>query len=525
MLENCADVFPTWSGHKSASSWSGEAVNFFIQSSKKIPEARDYYSDLAQYMRAWSEIESARDSHLSGRCSKSKEHYEKLLDCLKNPKAEPFSASLSCACPARRRRRTGKIGDRDCGDACLSRRSSGKASFRSEFVCKKHVELDQIFKNEPGENGISKTEIDATATIADASLTCQRYCDARILIEEAKLAYERGQNTQASQMYSSAAESLEHVLTVQQGEVGKKELAAMITFARAWQKFHEAEASASIKLFKEAMDLFQKTAEVEESSLALIARGNENYSFALAAGLKFQESMNTDDYASAKSHLILASEYYSKAGFPSEAEWFRATERMLDAYLHIISALKEPDQEKKAKHYLAAEEVLRIASNIYEKAGYLSKRDEVMSRLKKVHEERGACIVLRIDAFSPVIVPNTASFSTAALMPEQSSGIEQFEGANVQVAVHVPDKVLSVGEEFEVRIDLINTGREAANLHFVDNIPKLFSFQERHEKDSSLAIVKEPLSVVELRVKVQASSGRIPESPCKDPGHDNSKFE
>ena len=202
-------------------------------------------------------------------------------------------------------------------------------------------------------------------------------------------------------MYSSAAESLEHVLTVQQGEVGKKELAAMITFARAWQKFHEAEASASIKLFKEAMDLFQKTAEVEESSLALIARGNENYSFALAAGLKFQESMNTDDYASAKSHLILASEDYSKAGFPSEAEWFRATERMLDAYLHIISALKEPDQEKKAKHYLAAEEVLRIASNIYEKAGYLSKRDEVMSRLKKVHEERGACIVLRIDAFSP----------------------------------------------------------------------------------------------------------------------------
>ena len=86
-------------------------------------------------------------------------------------------------------------------------------------------------------------------------------------------------------------------------------------------------------------------------------------------------------------------------------------------------------------------------------------------------------------------------------MPEQSSGIEQFEGANVQVAVHVPDKVLSVGEEFEVRIDLINTGREAANLHFVDNIPKLFSFQERHEKDSSLAIVKEPLSVVELKGK------------------------
>ena len=90
VAEACWKIAQTYSllgQYKSASSWYGEAVNFFIQSSKKIPEARDYYSDLAQYMRAWSEIESARDSHLSGRCSKSKEHYEKLLDCLKNPKA------------------------------------------------------------------------------------------------------------------------------------------------------------------------------------------------------------------------------------------------------------------------------------------------------------------------------------------------------------------------------------------------------------------------------------------------------
>ena len=494
-----AQIYSLLGQYKSASSSYDEAVNFFVKSSEKIPEARDYYLDLARVTSGPGRRSRVREIPIHPVNARNQGITMKQLpDCLKSPKNGTVLHRIIVRAPLLEE--ADELGRPVIGTAATRASVGGlveRLQFARNLFSKSYDALNQVSKSKPGENRISKKEIDATATIAGASLTCQKYCHARILIEEAKMANSRGENIRASECTHLVRIPLNRYLAVQQGEVGKKELSAIIKFARAWEKFNQAEASSSFKLFKESAELFKKTEEVGDSSLSLIARGNENYSIALAASLKFQESMSMDDYASAKSHLTIASEYYSKAGFPSEAEWFKGTERMLDGYLHVINALKEPDQEKKAKHYLPAEKVLRMASKIYEKAGYPSKRDEAMSKLKNVREERELALSFASMLSAPVIVSDTSLFSAATTTPEQSSGIEQFEGANVQVAVHVPDKVLSVEEEFDVRIDLINTGREAANLHFVDNISKFLNLRKRYEKDSPKGIDAEQLSVLE----------------------------
>src|SRR5207245_3164618 len=138
-----------------------------------------------------------------------------------------------------------------------------------------------------------------------------------------------------------------------------------------------------------AADLFSKTFEsVGKKRAALVAVGNANYCMALSSGLQFKQSSKLEDYTSAKTRLSEAAEDYSKAGFETAAQWFRATDRTLDAYVYMNNALKEVEPEKRTKNYLAAEKVLESAASIYENAGYPAKRDDILSVLKKVREEK-----------------------------------------------------------------------------------------------------------------------------------------
>ena len=70
------------------------------------------------------------------------------------------------------------------------------------------------------------------------------------------------------------------------------------------------------------------------------------------------------EHAKAKGYMKNASMNYVQAGFKNAAEYAKATQRLFDAYLTMNNAEVEADQEKRAKQYQIAENLLQIAAGL-----------------------------------------------------------------------------------------------------------------------------------------------------------------
>ncbi len=425
---------------------------------QKISQFSDFFLDYASYMKAWSEIETAKLEHNSEKYTDAMNHYEKASSLLKQSKSWNYLSSNFYAWSLLEQAED------------LSRKESCKESIAAfEKAIKFLQDSEHILLSELGR--IDKTdEHNLVKTLIEASKIRVEYSNGRISLEEAKILDRKGDHGASSQKYESAAGIFKKILQADPEQTGK-EVRPLVYLCQAWQKMTLAEAKNSPIAYEEAADLFTLANEnATKESTGLLALGHSSFCKALETGIEFEITRNTNMYEETAKHIGSAANYYLRAGFESASDYAKGTQRLFDAYVYMDSAKREKDPSKEAKFYLMAEKVLQISAECFAKAGHTEKNEQVQRLLRKVRDDKELALSLSELFHAPAITSSTASFS--AIMPneEKAVGLERFEHAEIQAKLIKHKNEIKAGEDVDLEIQIINVGKEPFLTTKIENI-------------------------------------------------------
>ena len=347
------------------------------------------------------------------------------------------------------------------------------------------------------------------------------YCQARILMETAKLLDREGNHLDSSNSYAEAAQKITTIISKVDIETEQKELKYLTVLCQAWEKMAIAEETNSAEsyldaseLFEEAKDFcFTKKASLYTSRASLWALGNSNFCKGLAAGVDYQTNLDLMELNKAKGFIKNAATNYLKAGYKNASEYATATQRLFDAYLFMNQAERESDTEKRVKQYQLAENLLQLAAGSFMKSKQPEKTAQVQQILNNVREEKELAISFTEVLRAPAIVSSTSSFTAPTSTSEVAVGLEKFEHENVQANLIIEVKEVRVRESFCLSVELVNAGREPALLMKVEDfIPNNFLVVKKPEiyrvEDTTLNMKGKqlaPLKLVEVKLTLQPS--------------------
>ncbi len=495
-----AQAYDALGEHSNAAQYFGSASSNYEGAAESIPQLKGFYQDHACYMQAWSEIEKARHHHERQEYGLAEEHFDKAATMHKSLKQWSYLAPNYAA-----------WAQVEHGEE-LSRKE------RSEEALQAFEQATRLFEETKKsiQDGLAKiedpNEKQMVTQIVNATDTRREYCLARIAIEEAKILDKKGDHHASSEKYCSAAETLQKIAQTVQSEQDKKEFSLIITLSQAWAKMTQAEAEGSPDLYIEASQLFEKAKELSPNEKAkMLALGHSRFCRALEAGTKFADTGNPELYKVAIQHLESAAKHYVRAGFQNASEYAKATELLLDAYMHMDNAKVEGDPEKKARLYMMAEKVLQTSAGSFMKAEHPEKREQVLRLLERVKEERELALSLSEMLHAPSMISTTSAFTMPTPNQENAVGLEKFERANIQANLVIRQKELKVGEDLDLEIEIINAGKSSAQLiKITEVIPIGFELAEKPEiyrvEDSYLNMRGkrlDPLKTEEVRLTIK----------------------
>jgi len=489
--------------HAKASDNFLHASDEFEAAAKKFPRLKGMSEDYSAYMRAWAEIEQARHSQFRQDYGLARTHYDKA--------AELHSMTERWSYLSANYRAWAQI---ECGED-LSRSDDSVAAARAFRLATdlfaKSVEMikPQAKKTEDAE------EKRMAEALVKAAAVRQKYCDARVVLEEAKDLEKKGQGHLCSEKYGKAATMLQDIQSTLETDQDKKEIELILTLTRAWQAMCKADAEESSDSYSQASILFEKAKELSSGEKAkLMAMGHSRFCKALEAGTRFTDSGDSAYHAAATQHLESAANYYLKAGLESASIFANASKLLFDGYVYMGDASKEKDQAKRAKLYSMTEKVLLASASAYSNAGYPGKKDHLEKLLVKVKRDKELAVSLT-DVFSaPDIVSTTMAFSSPMSTHETAVGLDRFEHADVQATLITGPESFPVGENFSLAVELVNAGRGPAQLiKLQDPVPKGFTLVEEPEgyrmEDSYLNLKGkrlDPLKTEEIKLVLKSMS-------------------
>jgi hypothetical protein len=465
-----AQAYDELDDHQTAAKNFCLASNNFKSAAEKIPQLMSFYEDHALYMQAWGEIEKSRYHHEKQEYDMAKEHFEKAADLHKLLKQwsylEPNYSAWARVEDAEELSRK-----EQCEEAIKAFECASKLF--SETKRSVHAQLSKI---EDDEKQMAKG-------IVKASGLRKEYCDARIALEEAKILDKKGDHFGSSGKYGSAAEAFEKICQTLESEQERREFRSVISLSRAWQKMMLGDAKASPESYLEASVLFEQASKESNTETGgFLALGHSRFCRALEAGTRFVDTKDQVLHDAFMENLENASNYYVRAGFRTASEYAKATRLLFDAYVHMDSAQKEGDPEKKAKLYTMADRILQTAAGSFMKAEHPEKREQVLRLLEKVKEEKELALSLSDVLHAPSVISTTAAFTTPTPNQENAVGLERFEHADVQANLIIRHKELKVGENLGIELELVNAGKGSALLTKVTEIvPKGFEVAEKPE--------------------------------------------
>jgi len=456
---NTAKLYDCLGEYAKASENFESAADAYKISAQKIQRLNDFYSDYATYMQAWSEIEKAKLAHEREEYTGSEEHYDKAASYLQSSTLWNYLAPNYSAWALLEHAEYLSRQERNQESTQVFQRA---AEMFSE--AKKSFETAWSKIVDPYE----KEKVNELSRACDGR---KEYCIGRVRVEEARVFDREGDYKSSAKRYGLAAKAFEKVLEGMETESDQRELQSIFYLCQAWQKMKLAEERLDSTLYAEASRLFMKA---KESSLkkrtSLLAAGNSYFSKALELGAKFKDTRNMRFYSKTKQYMESAFDCYTEAGFEKESFWINATQVLFDSYVYMDKAETEVNPEKKMRLYLLAERFLDRSANLFEKAGYLRKRNEVLRSIEKVKQKREFMLSLREVLSAPSIASSTSSISAPAPTHEEAVGLERFEQAYVQANLIVCPKKGNVGEDFGLEIKLVNTGKEPASLAKIEGV-------------------------------------------------------
>jgi len=449
-----------------------DAFTYYRTAAHKIPQFIDFYLDYSLYMKAWSELEKAKYAHKNENYIVAMQHYENTASVLSQSKRWGYLSPNFKAWSLLENAED------------LSRKEKNLDALQ---VFNKASELFKVAQ-ESFEDEINKIQVqDEKAKAMElwrASIRRREYCLARANIEQARIFDLEGKYFESAESYNLAATTFEKMLETNEIDSERQDMVTVSYMCRAWQKMKMGDARDIADLYNEASDLFLKARESSTNyKITLLASGNESLCKALEFGTKFEATREQNDFTQAKRYLVTASNYYLKGGFQKTSLWISATGVVFDAYMYMGQAEIEFDPDKRMKTYLIAEKCLEQASRLYETAGYIGKRDEVLMVYNNLKQQRQFTMSLGQILATPAEASSTLMISAPTLTVEEPYGVQKFEGAFIEAHLSINKKELLIGEELRLELDLANLGKETAFLNILEEInPGEFDLIERPQR-------------------------------------------
>ncbi len=234
------------------------------------------------------------------------------------------------------------------------------------------------------------------------------HCVARINLDEARILGKKGYHVAAAEKFGNAATQFRDICILYKIKRERAEIEAIYHLCRAWESMELAENYEDPGKFAEAASLFTKASNYfTQSKLKFLAQGNSNFCLALEEGCKFDQShdmeVKTRLYPNVKSILRKAANLYEKGGFKNGADWALATSTYFDAAWYLIQADKELDINKKQEFLNYGSNYLKSSAELFHKAGYKDKENEVLERLDRVNKEEKILVSALNTIYKPSI--------------------------------------------------------------------------------------------------------------------------
>lgn len=451
--------------HNKTGNYSESSDNFelasqnYVLAAKKLPQLKALYQDYASYMLAWNEIEKARHHHAESQYGQAKEHYEQASTLHESTERWNYLsanyyawARLEEAEHYSREDRTEEAKDFFQKAATLF--AEAKKSIRTRL---------KTIENED--------EKELAVKLVKASDTRHQYCFGRIALEEARILDRQGSHAASSMKYGVAVDEFQKIIEALEHESDRQELIPIVDISKAWQMMTKAEAEASPAIYLQASKLFEQAKEhsLDEKAKVLVL-GHSVFCKALEAGTRFETTIDMETYSRAKKYLVAAQNYYVKAAFKKAAEYARATQRLLDAYMYMYKAETEIEPMIKRRCYQISEKLLDASAASYMNSKHPEKANQVKRLLEDVKEERKLAKSLSEIFHPPFNTSSTESFGTPSQTREKAVGLERFEDADIQARIALYEEEVTVNEEFDFRLDLVNAGKRAGLLLRIDDL-------------------------------------------------------
>jgi len=455
-----AAVLDKLGNHAQAADEFVTASELYEAAARQIPRLWEFYHELAVYLHAWSDIERAHEHHAREEYGAAKESYERASSLHRLSKKWWFMASNYAAWAHLEAAEDLSRADRS--SESIAQFERGRDGFGDS-----QSDLESALPTLSADDETAMVQ-----TLVKAVGRRKRYCSARILLEKGKLEEREGRFLSSAESYGRSARELERLGEESETEQDGRDLRFIARLARAWESMAKADAESSSELYSQAARLFEdaKEASRDERTKSL-ALGHSRFCNALEAGVKFADKRDRAFYEEAVKHLESAAHYYSKAGFPSAAEYAEASKLLFDAYAQMDEVSRKGDAAVKAKEYLIAEHILGASAAAYARAGYPGKREQVERLADHVRREREVAQSLGELLRAPSIMSSTSALVTPSATYETAVGHRRFEHGEIHSRVVADRTHIEVNGEVDLEIEIVNVGRSAVEVVKIEAFP------------------------------------------------------
>ena len=341
---------------------------------------KDQIKEKINYSRAWNQIEKAKAHHKRENHLDSKANYDNASEIFKNlPKYDYETAYYSAWALLEKAEYLSKE----------ERQEDAIEQYKETTI--KFNETINILAKASKRTG-EKLERERLEKLEKVARLRANYCSARINLEEARILGKQGEHLEAAEKFGSAASQFRDVCVVFKIEREKREIEAIYHLCKAWEIMEFAEKYEDPGRFLEASGLFKKASDFfTETNLKFLASGNSVFCQALEYGCKFDDSteigLKAELYPKIKSMLRKAASLYVKGGYDNGADWALATSTYFDGTWNIIKADQELEYSEKGNLLGIGSRYLKSAAELFSKAGYKEKEEEIQNKLVMLEKE------------------------------------------------------------------------------------------------------------------------------------------
>lgn len=424
-----------------------EAASRYLDASKRYPSLAVAFNGRASLMQARAATASARAAYLRSDYARAVELYREASNVLRETKSSPALIAMyeAWAFLAEAQEHTWM--------------APTKVEAELRNAIQKFREAETVLEG-----------YDPAADSQHALLTQgRRLSEALIELDAARSLEREGRLSESSDKLAEASRLFEMLADETDDEDVRASMLAQAKLSRACQEMQKAERTMDRDSYNQAAVMFQEVQRASTSKqLALTAGGWAASCKALQAGLLFRQSSDKALFEALKKHLASAQGYFVDAGATNTAAWVTGTERMFDALAYHGEAESQLDHMERISLQEEAEKSLQRAAQMFERAGYVARQEDMIRHLRSMIEQRqlgtpGSLIT------APVI-QSVSGLATQTLTQELFAGGEADLAPPIQAALSGPKEPLQVGQEYQVQLTILNTAERPAILVRVENL-------------------------------------------------------